>query len=395
MNALTPEAPAVLIHGDTTRCAEMRNEIPHAVHDPFLYLEHEGGRAAVVRSLEVERMSAVPGLVALPQEELGLDELVAGGQSPEEAALEIAVRACRRFGIGAATVPPGFPVAVADALRAAGIELTVDAELFEARRRVKNPTQLAGIQRAQTAAEAAVAAVAGALHAAEVGADGGLVLDGEPLTCERLKEGVALAFIRNGCSGDDVIVAHGPQTCIGHHSGSGQVFEGEPVTVDLCPRDPATGCYTDITRTFVKGAVNEELQRYYALVSDSLQRTLAAIRPGLPVRELHRISCEPFEDAGEPTQLSKKPGQVLLDGFFHSLGHGVGLEIHEAPHLSQTDDVLIAGDVIAVEPGCYRQGFGGVRLEDLVLVTEDGGRLLTDYPYELAPVPVERGVAAT
>jgi Xaa-Pro aminopeptidase len=84
---------------------------------------------------------------------------------------------------------------------------------------------------------------------------------------------------------------------------------------------------------------------------------------------------------------------VLLEGFFHSLGHGVGLEIHEAPHLSQNDDVLVVGDVIAVEPGCYRQGFGGVRLEDLVLVTPDGGELLTDYPYELTPALVHRGVA--
>ena len=81
-------------------------------------------------------------------------------------------------------------------------------------------------------------------------------------------------------------------------------------------------------------------------------------------------------------------------GLLPLLGHGVGLEIHEAPHLDQNDDVLVAGDVIAVEPGCYRQGFGGVRLEDLVLVTEDGAELLTDYPYELTPAPVERGVPA-
>ena len=388
---MTPDVPAVLIHGDTLRCAEMRNEIPHPVHDPFLYLEHAGGRAVVVRSLEVARMTEVPGLVALPEEEFGLDELVAGGHSPAEASLEIALRACRRFGITQAAVPPTFPVAVADTLRGGGVGLTVDPDLFEGRRRVKTPTQLAGIRRAQTAAEAAVAAVAAALDAAEIGADGGLLLDGAPLTCERLKEGVALAFLRNGCSGDDVIVAHGPQTCIGHHQGAGQVFAGEPVTVDLCPRDPATGCFTDMTRTFVKGEVDEELQRYHTLVRESLRRALAAIRPGLAVRELHRISCEPFEDAGEPTQLSKKPGEVLLDGFFHSLGHGVGLEIHEAPHLSQNDDVLVAGDVIAVEPGCYRQGFGGVRLEDMVLVTDRGGELLTDYPYELTPVPIARG----
>jgi Xaa-Pro aminopeptidase len=382
---------AVLMFADTTHTAAMRNEVPHSVHDPFLYIELGEERYTVLRSLEVARMSELPRMHALPQEEFGLDELIASGLSGEQATLEIALRACKRLGVESAVVPPAFPLELADHLRAGGIELTVDGELFARRRRAKSATQLEGVKRAQTAAEAAVASVAKALHDAEV-VDGGLVLDGAPLTCERLKEGVALAFIRNGCGGDDVIVAHGYQTCVGHHSGSGQVMEGEPVTVDLCPRDPETGCYTDITRTFVKGAVNEELSLYWKIVKESIDAVLAAIRPGLPVRELHRISCEPIAAAGQPTRLTKKPGEVLNEGFFHSLGHGVGLEIHEAPHLDQNDDVLVVGDVIAVEPGCYRQGFGGVRLEDLVLVTEDGGELLTDYPYELTPVPLQRGV---
>ena len=382
---------AVLMFADTTHTAAMRNEIPHSVHDPFLYIELGEERYTVLRSLEVARMAELPRMHALPQEEFGLDELIAAGLNGEQATLEIALRACQKLGVTEATVPPAFPVELADHLRAGGITLTVDAALFARRRRAKSATQLEGIKRAQTACEAAVASVAKAMHDADV-VDGGLVLDGAPLTCERLKEGVALAFIRNGCGGDDVIVAHGYQTCVGHHSGSGQVMEGEPVTVDLCPRDPETGCYTDITRTFVKGTVNEELSLYWNIVKESIDAVLAAIRPGLPVRELHRISCEPIAAAGQPTRLTKKPGEVLNEGFFHSLGHGVGLEIHEAPHLDQNDDVLVVGDVIAVEPGCYRQGFGGVRLEDLVLVTETGGELLTDYPYELTPTVIARGV---
>jgi Xaa-Pro aminopeptidase len=391
---MTSSSPTVLMFADTTHTADLRNEVPHSVHDPFLYIERDGTRWTALRSLEVARMSELPRMTAWPLEELGLDELLAAGATPREATLETALRACRRLGIEQAVVPPRFPVELADALRAGGIELTVDAGLFAARRRAKSPAQLAGIRRAQTAAEAAVAAVAKALHDADVAADGGLVLDGAPLTCERLKQEVAFAFIRNGCGGDDVIVAHGYQTCVGHHSGSGQVMEGEPVTVDLCPRDPESGCYTDITRTFVKGAVNDELVLYHRIVKQSIDAVLAAIKPGLPVRELHRISCEPIAAAGQPTRLTKRPGEVLDEGFFHSLGHGVGLEIHEPPHLDQNDDVLVVGDVIAVEPGCYRQGFGGVRLEDLVLVTEDGGELLTDYPYELTPTVLARGVQA-
>jgi Xaa-Pro aminopeptidase len=140
-----------------------------------------------------------------------------------------------------------------------------------------------------------------------------------------------------------------------------------------------------MTRTFVVGPVSEELADYHRLCLEALERATSAIRPGITGRELHTLASKVFEQGGHPTQLSKRPGEVLLDGFFHGLGHGVGLEVHEEPQLDLSGGELVAGDVVAVEPGCYRQGYGGVRLENLVLVTEDGCEVLTDYPYELAP----------
>jgi Xaa-Pro aminopeptidase len=376
----------------STESADMRHVIPHQVHDEFLYAEVDGKLFTAIKTLEVARMTDVPGMTVFPLETLGLDDFRAAGQSPAIAELNCMVEACRRIGLTDAIVPPTFPLEVADHLRANGITLTVDRPAFVLRRRVKSPTELAGIRRAQVAAEAGVATVAAALERATVGADGGLLLDGEPLTCENLKVDIRAAFLRNGCDDAGLIVAHGEQTCIGHHAGSGQIFEGEPITVDICPRDSESGGNSDMTRTFVKGEVNEELAFYYGLVKESFDNTLAAIRPGLPVAELHRISCEPMIAAGQPTQLTKAPGEVLTEGYFHSLGHGIGLEVHEDPSLNQNDAVLIAGDVIAIEPGCYRQGFGGVRLEDIVLVTETGYELITDYPYEMTPVAISRGV---
>ncbi|HEY8583656.1 MAG TPA: hypothetical protein VIL49_11940, partial [Capillimicrobium sp.] len=138
-------APAVLMFADTLRSADLRHVIPHGVHDPFLYLERGDERVTVLRSLEVARMSEVPGMQALPLEELGFDALVAEGRTPEEATLEMALAACRRFGVERATVPPDFPVAHADHLRAGGVELVVDGPFFAARRRAKTPAQLAGI----------------------------------------------------------------------------------------------------------------------------------------------------------------------------------------------------------------------------------------------------------
>lgn len=374
----------VLMFADTVRSPELRHEISHAVADPFLYGEVDGRRFAVIRSLEAARMSEVTSLEVVPLEALGYDELRADGRSASEVGLEIVRRACERFGVRAASVPPAFPLEVADRLRSEGIGLTVDRALFELRRRVKTPFELAGIRRAQVAAEAGTAAVAELLRASVVSGDDVLYEDA-PLTSERLKAAVAAAFAANDAGADDFIVAHGPQTCIGHHMGSGPIGVGEPITVDLWPRDRESACFTDMTRTFVVGPVNDRLRRYHDLCRRALEASLAVIRAGARTADLHRAAAEVFEAAGEPTLLSKTPGDVLLDGFFHSLGHGVGLEVHEEPHLAPGEGELVAGDVIAVEPGCYRQGFGGVRLEDLILVTESGPEVLTSYPYDLEP----------
>jgi Xaa-Pro aminopeptidase len=376
----------VLIWGDTLRYAELRHEIPLDVPDPFLYAEVGGGRHVVVASLECARIAALGGGVDVhPFEEYGYDELIVGGAERAQAALEVMSRACRSLGLGQAAVPAQFPIELADRLRSDGIELAVDRGLFAARRRVKSPTELAGIRRAQTAAEAGMRAAVELLRQAKPNGEG-LISGGQPLTCERLKAAIRGAVDRAGANpGETLIVSHGAQTASGHDAGSGPIRAGEPVVIDLWPQDFESACFADMTRTFVVGEAPAELRRYHELTRESLARALVAVRPGAAGREVHRISCEPYEAAGLPTQLSKQPGQVLEEGFFHALGHGVGLEVHEAPTLGRAPDELMAGDVVTLEPGCYRPGFGGCRLEDLVLVTEDGAEVLTDFPYDLEP----------
>ena len=215
--------------------------------------------------------------------------------------------------------------------------------------------------------------------------NGGLVVDGEPLTCERLKLAVEQVFTEHGVFADEFIVSHGAQTAIGHDMGSGPIAPNEPICLDLFPRDRESGCYADMTRTFVVGEPSDELREYHKLCREALDRAVAAVKPGIPGKDLNRLACDIFEEHGFPTLLSKQPGEVLKDGFYHSLGHGVGLEVHEEPALGRGPGDLVAGDVIAVEPGLYRNGYGGCRLEDLVRVTEDGAEILTDYPYDLKP----------
>jgi Xaa-Pro aminopeptidase len=376
--------PDIVIYADSVRSPEMRHEVPLAIGDEFLYLEHEAKRLVVVTSFEVGRLQAI-GVPAMPPEAFGMDELLAQGLTRPEMELEVAVRACERLGISSASVPPSFPLELAERLRAAGIGLRVDRELFESRRRAKSEAEQAGVRRAQRAAEAGMARVAELLRASSPGPDGVLVAESEPLTSERLRGEAELAILACGATGDDLIVAAGAQGAVGHEPGTGPIRAGEPVIADIFPRDKESGCYADMTRTFVVGEPSQELVEYHALCRQALELTMEAARPGVRGADLHRLVCDLFARHGHPTQLSKPPGQTLRDGFFHSLGHGVGLEVHEAPALGRNGGALVAGDVIAVEPGLYRHDRGGCRLEDLLLVTEDGVELLTQYPYDLAP----------
>jgi Xaa-Pro aminopeptidase len=374
----------VLIWADTIRSPEMRHEVPVPIPDAFLYLEHAGERHVVITPFEVERVQGHNGLQPHAFEQFGWDDLVKQGIPMEEVGLGTAIRAVKELGVESAVVPTTFPVELADRLRAEGIELTPDRETFVQRRRAKNRAELDGIRRAQRGAEAGMDAARELFRRAER-KNGSLVLDGEPLTCERVKIAIQQAFTSLNLLCDEFIVSHGPQTAVGHEMGSGEIRPDEPIVLDLWPRDRASSCYADMTRTFVVGEPSEELVKYHKLVHEVLERTLAAVKPGVAGRDVYVLASERFHEEGYPTGLHKRDGEVLEDGFFHGLGHGVGLEVHEQPWLSRYPGELVEGDVITLEPGLYRSGYGGCRLEDLVLVTKDGAELLTDYPYELQP----------
>jgi Xaa-Pro aminopeptidase len=366
--------PDVLLYGAPERDADLFHAVPAGITDPFLYAEAGGRRVAVVSVLDADNARAA-GVDVLDPATLGRDELIAQGLGMDAIEAETCLRACRELGVRRAVVPFAFPVALADHLRAGGLELRVDGTGLAARRRVKSAAELAGIRRAQAAADAAMGVAAALIRAGRPG-----------ITSEEVRAAMKAACDEAGCElADDVIVSHGAQSAVGHESGHGPLAAGEPVVVDIWPRDRASRCWADMTRTFVAGGGEppEELAGYWRLSRESLETVRALVRPGANGRDLYVASCEPFHAAGQPTQLSKPPGEVLEDGYFHGLGHGVGLEVHERPNLGRLGDDLVAGDVIALEPGCYRRGFGGCRLEDLVLVTQDGCETLTDFPYEL------------
>jgi Xaa-Pro aminopeptidase len=375
----------VLIYGDTFRTPELRHEVPVGIPDPFLYLEADGVSHVQISSMEVPRLGGIERLELHPPEEFGYDELRVSGLPISKIRDELHTRAVQRFGITSAVVPNGFPLRLADVLRAAGVELTTDQDFFDERRRVKNAAELAGIRRAQKAAEVGMSVARDLLRSAIAG-EGGLVAGGEPLTVERIKAAMGAAFIANGTTFDEFVVSHGPQAAIAHHMGEGRIQPDESIVIDVWPKDNETSCYADMTRTFVVGWATDEVREWYRLVKEALMRAVADVRAGVTGRAVFDGTCDIFEGHGYPTQRTKQPGVTLEEGFFHGLGHGVGLEVHEAPGMGLASKATLeAGDVVTVEPGLYRPGVGGVRLEDLLLVTDGGAENLTSFPYDLTP----------
>ena len=379
----------LLLYGDTERSAALRHEIPVPIGDAFLFAEIDGKAHILTSRLETGRLArALPDAQLFDYFELGYKEFVESGLSRAEASREVEARAVQQLGIDEAIVAAEFPLALADRLRADGVVLTVDEAAIELRRRAKTEVELDGIRLAQRAAEAGMAAASDLLARSRPNADGRLEVDGQPLLAEDVRAVLRRACAENGAPAPaDVIVASVWQGG-GHEPGSGPLPAGLPIHVDVWPRHEETACWADMARTFVVGEpAREQAERLAEIDSLSLRALTEAkenVRPGITGRELFDASCELFESAGYPTQRTSGPAED--EGFQWALGHGVGLEVHEAPSVGLAGrDPFVVGDVIALEPGLAVDGLGGVVFEDLVIVTEDGCEVLTDFPYDLTP----------
>jgi Xaa-Pro aminopeptidase len=377
----------LLLHDDALSSPEVRHEIGEPLGDPLVFIEHEGTRVVVGppqdEALLSRREDVVDEFWSVLT--LGGEDLLRDRSLPiEKIWPELAFRALARLGAQHVVVPPSFAVGTADYLRERGITVEIDASVWRQRRRQKTPAELEGIERAQRACEAAFGTAARMLGDAEKTANGSLRFEGEILTAEWIRQAMETELIMAGADCDSILVQSGDACLSGHDVGVGPIAPDESCIIDCYPRDRRTGAYTDMTRTFVPGRISDELAAIHGHCRVALDIALESIKPGRS--DAHERVSAYFEAQGYPTDLSRDPGETVTQGFTHALGHGVGLEIHEPPAMGKRAEELVAGDVVAIEPGLYFPGVGGVRLEDTVVVTDEGAEHFTDpFPYDLVP----------
>jgi len=281
----------------------------------------------------------------------------------------------RERGVSRLLVPENFSFEHARQLQARGYELTSKPEPFFEKRALKTPDEVQAIETAQRAVEAAVQRAIDLLSAASV-QNGLIVHEGEPVTSERIKKLINVALMEQDCVGQHTIIAGGVQACDPHNEGSGALKAGEPIVMDVFPRHVASRYFADMSRTVLKGKARPQMKRLYEAVLAAQEEAIASVRDGADGQKIHAQVNRRFEDTGFKTGLVNG----RMQGYFHGTGHGVGLDIHEPPRISKSGSRLQAGQVVTVEPGLYYPEIGATRIEDMVLVTEDGCRNLTQFP---------------
>lgn len=281
----------------------------------------------------------------------------------------------RLRGVKRVEIPSAFPIGLARRLNEAGVETAVaKVSPLSKSRLVKDADELACIKASQRAAKAAARALGAAIRGADVARDGALRVGGKPFTSERARDLVRGVLLANGTMDfDGTIVAGGPQAADPHEEGSGPLRSGELIVADIFPRSLSSGYWGDLTRTFFHGTLPPERRRLLATVRAAQKLALGMVKPGASGSDVHAAVERFFESRGYKSGVDAS-GRAY--GYFHGTGHGVGLEIHEAPRLSRTGEILEPGMVVTVEPGLYYPEIGGARWEDTVVVTEKGCKAL-------------------
>jgi Xaa-Pro aminopeptidase len=344
--------------------------------DPFIFLEKNGKRTLVLSDLEIDR-----GRKQAKADEFvsfnALEKEVQGKAKKGPPYEKVLAHFLRKRGVKGATVPANFPLGYARELAANKIRLRTTNGLFWPQREAKSDKELEMMGRALRITEAGLARAMEVLKASKPGPGKKLRWSGKTLTSEMLRAEIDSAILRAGGLPTNTIVAGGDQACDPHERGFGPLYANSLIILDIFPRDAKTGYFGDLTRTVLRGRASDAQRKLWETVKAGQALALKKIKAGVDGASVHKAIEGFFVSRGFPTEVRK--GRRV--GFFHGTGHGLGLEIHEYPRLQKV--ILKERQTLTVEPGLYYPGLGGVRQEDVVVVTKNGYRMLSRFPKRL------------
>ena len=365
----------ILIYDDSETNADILYATRLPVPDPFIFIRTADGKKHLVMSdLEIDRArknAAVDKVHSLTQ----YTELAKEKFKKTPGVAEILTTVLKDMGIHSVSVPTEFPVGIADRMRKYKIGVNPLPDPFFPERIYKRPEEIAEIKKAFRATERGVKAGIEALKASRI-SKGYLIYKGKKLTVETLRSIIDTTCLEQGYIPTGTIVSPGKQGCDPHDRGSGIIRANEPVILDVFPRSEKSGYFADMTRTVVRGKASDMIKKMYKAVYDGQRLGLSMIKDGVKARDVHKAINKLFETRGFFT--GEKNGR--MQGFIHTTGHALGLEIHEPPRIAINNITLEKGMVLTVEPGLYYHPHGGIRIEDTVLVTKTGIENLTRFP---------------
>src|SRR5881392_2642485 len=346
------------------------------IGDPFIFLQQNGKRTLVLSDLEIDRAkknAKADDFVMFSQ----LEREVQGKAKKAPPFEKVVAHFLTKRGVKRAKVPANFPLGFANEIRRRGITLETSNGLFWPAREKKTAEEIRLLGRALRITETGMKRGMEILKASTVGAGKKLKWSGKTLTSEILRAEIDSAILRAGGVPTNTIVAGGDQACDPHERGFGPLQANSLIILDIFPRDAKTGYWGDMTRTVVRGRASDAQRKLWETVKEGQELALREIRAGVDGMKIHKAIQALFKKRGYSTEVRK--GKNV--GFFHGTGHGLGLEIHEYPRLQKV--TLKDRQVLTVEPGLYYPGLGGARLEDVVMVTKTGCRILSRFPKQL------------
>ena len=379
---------AFVLGGVPATNMNVRHRIQFTVGDAVFYIslpQQDGSFRSVLLVRDIEMGLARKHARA---DEVGCaaDYEPEGGLSGDrDTALAQAGAEClRRNGIDRVRTDGSLPMIFTAHLRDTGIEVEYDPQLAVLDRRTKSEEELAHLRRAQSVTEEAMEFACQTVCAATADAEGVLHDHETTLTSELMRQRITSFLIgKNFSNHHDSIVVTVPHVADCHHHGTGPLQAGLPVIIDIFPRDNETGYWGDCTRTAVNGEPSPELVRMHAAVVKAKDEAIAALRVGTTGDAVHQATIASITGSGYVMGL---PPADADDGFIsmrHGTGHGIGLDVHEPILLSAGGGEIMANEVFTVEPGLYSARFGGVRVEDMVVVTTAGPKNLNCLPDHL------------